>query len=219
MNRITLGTAFVAALALGCNLTAAGPVVLRIDHIDITPARLTLMPFQSGELDVIVVTTRGDSGGMEGLQWSTTGGVITGNYLLGGVRHITYQSPAQAGTYYLIIASMTGAPADTATITVTTTVVPVHAVTVTPSNVSLVVGDTTRLRASLTDSTGSALFGRAITWSSSDNGVATVLATGSVRAIAAGSVTITATTEDRSSTAVVTVNPAPPAPPPVAAVK
>ena len=209
MNRTTLGAVLALALALGCNLTAPGPVVLRIGQIDITPARLTLMPFQSGELAAVVVTTHGDSGGMEGVQWSTTGGVITGNYLIGGVRQITYQSPAQAGTYYLIIASMTGAPADTATITVTTTVVPVHAVTVSPSNVSLVVGDTTRLRASLTDSTGSALFGRAITWSSSDNGVATVLATGSVRAIAAGSVTITATTEDRSSTAVVTVNPAP----------
>lgn len=209
MNRITLGAALSIALVLGCGVTAAGPVVPRIDRIDITPARLTLMPFQSGELDVLVLTSRGDSGAMEGLVWTATGGVITGNFLIGGVRRVTYQSPAQAGTYYLVIATTTGAPADTASITVTTTVVPVHAVTVTPSNVSLVVADTTRLRATLTDSTGSALFGRPITWSSSDNGVATVDAAGFVRAMAAGSVTITATSEAHSSTAAVSVSPTP----------
>jgi hypothetical protein len=210
MNRITLATTLSIALALGCGVTAAGPVVSRIDRIDITPARLTLMPLQSGELDIIVTTSRGDSGGMEGLQWTTTGGVITGNYLVGGVRHVTYQAPQQPGTYYLVITSITGAPADTASVTVTTTVVPVYAVAVTPGSVSLAFGDTTRLRARLTDSTGSALFGRPITWLSSDNGVATVDAAGFIRAMAAGSVTITATTEEKSSTAAVTVNPAPP---------
>ena len=209
MNRITLATTLSIALALGCGVTAAGPVVSRIDRIDITPARLTLMPLQSGELDIIVTTSRGDSGGMEGLQWTTTGGVITGNYLVGGVRHVTYQAPQQPGTYYLVITSITGAPADTASVTVTTTVVPVYAVAVTPGSVSLAFGDTTRLRARLTDSTGSALFGRPITWESSDNGVATVDAAGFIRAMAAGSVTITATTEAKSSTAAVAVNPAP----------
>jgi Bacterial Ig-like domain (group 2) len=209
MNRTTHGAALSIAIVLGCGVTAAGPVVPRIDAIDITPARLTLQPFQSGELDVLVVTSRGDSGAMEGLVWSATGGVITGNFLIGGVRRVTYQAPQQPGTYYLVIATTTGAPADTASMTVTTTVVPVYTVTVSPSNVSLVFGDTTRLRVRLTDSTGSALFGRPITWLSSDNGVATVDAAGFVRGITAGSVTITATTEEHSSTAVVTVNPAP----------
>jgi len=49
------------------------------------------------------------------------------------------------------------------------------------------------------------LVGRAITWSSSDPTVATVLATGFVRAVGAGTATITATSEGHSGTAAVTV--------------
>ena len=93
------------------------------------------------------------------------------------------------------------------TIDVTVTPVPVNAVTVTPAAVSLAVGDTATLSATLTDSSGSALFGRAITWSSSDPTVATVLVTGFVRGITAGTATITATCEGHSGTAVVTVKP------------
>ena len=89
--------------------------------------------------------------------------------------------------------------------TVTSTPVPVGSVTVTPGSVSLAVADTTTLRAALADSTGSVIVGRAIEWSSSDPGVADVLVTGFVRAIAPGTVTITATSEGRSGTAVVTV--------------
>jgi uncharacterized protein YjdB len=141
------------------------------------------------------------------LQWSTTGGVINNNGLVGGVRHVTYTSPAQAGTYLFIVTTSDGVPADTASIAVTVNPVPVYAVAVTPGNVSLAVGDTTRLGTSLTDSTGSALFGRLVEWSTSDAGVATVLAGGFVRALAAGTTTITATSEGRSGTAVITVRP------------
>jgi len=51
--------------------------------------------------------------------------------------------------------------------------------------------------------------GRAITWSSSDPTVATVLATGFVRAVGAGTATITATSEGHSGTAAVTVKAGP----------
>ena len=194
-------------LVVGCGIGAAGPVVIRIDHIDITPSRFTLMPFQSAELDIIVVTSRGDSGGSEQLSWWTTGGVITGNYVIGNIRHVTYQAPQLPGTYFLVVSSVTGSPADSASVTVTTTMVPVNQVAVTPGSVSLAVGDTARLRATLTDATGAVLVGRAIEWSSSDAGIVQVLATGQVRAMAAGSATITATCEAHTSTAVITVNP------------
>jgi uncharacterized protein YjdB len=175
----------------------------------VTPGRVSLVPFQSADLTVAVITSRGDSNAAASVQWSTTGGYITNNFVIGGIRHVTYQSPAQPGNYLFIVVSTTGFPADTASIAVTSTPVPVNAVTVTPGNVSLVLGDTTTLRASLTDSTGSALFGRATDWSSSDPSVATVLATGLVRAIAVGTVTVTATAEGHSGTSVVTVTAAP----------
>lgn len=194
-------------LGVGCNLTQAGPVVVRIDNIDVTPARFTLLTSQAAELEIIVTTSRGGSGGLEQLVWSTTGGVITGNAIIGNVRRVTYQAPPAPGTYFLIVTTTTGTPTDSASFTVTNTIVPVSGIAVSPNNVTFAVGDTSRLRATLTDSTGAVLVGRPITWTSSDNGIVTVLATGQIRGMASGSATITASQETHSASAVITVNP------------
>jgi uncharacterized protein YjdB len=117
---------------------------------------------------------------------------------------MTYSSP-QVGNFLVIVTTVTGTPTATASIGVTATPVPVNAVAVTPGNVSLGIGDTTRLRATLTDSTGAVVIGRAIDWETSDGAVASVLASGAVRAIGAGTATITAKAEGRQGTAVITV--------------
>jgi uncharacterized protein YjdB len=199
-------TAFAGALALGCGLTAAGPTVDRIDAIDVSPPRFSLLPSQSAELRLTVTTSRGTDPSAA-VVWSATGGYITSNQVVGNVRNITYQAPASAGSYLLIVTAATGAPADTADMLVTTTAVPVNAVTITPGNVALTVNDTTRLRATLTDSTGRVVVGRATDWTTSDGAVAQVLVTGAVRAIGVGTATITATSEGHSGTSVVTVTP------------
>lgn len=202
-----LGLLIVGTLLLpGCKLTSAGPVVVRIERIDVTPGRFTLLTAQSAELQIAVTTSRGDSGGTEQLLWSTTGGVITGNAIVGNIRRVTYQAPPTPGTYFLIVTTATGAPADTASFTVTNTVVPVSGIAVSPTNVTFVVGDTARLRATLFDSTGAVLVGRPIAWTSTDNGVVSVLATGQIRGMASGSATITASHETHSATASITVN-------------
>lgn len=201
--------AIALTLALGCKVMSTGPATGLILGIDIAPARLTLVTSQAANLTVAVFSSKTDTAATalaQGtLQWSTTGGTISNNGLLDGVRHVTYSSPQQPGTYLFVVSTNTGWPADTARITVTTTPVPVGSVTVTPGSVSLAVPDTTTLRAALADSTGSVIVGRAIEWSSSDLGVADVLSTGFVRAIGPGSATITATSGGRSGTAVVTV--------------
>src|SRR5712691_10593147 len=204
LARIGLGAVTAGTLVLGCNLSSS-PEVVRIDGIQIAPARLSLLPFQAAGLNIDIITSRGGADPTSLLQWSTTGGTITNNGTSAGLLHVTYTSPAQPGNYLFIVTTVTHTPADTAYIAVTTTPVPVNAVTVTPGTVSLVLGDTTTLSATLTDSTGSALFGRAITWSSSNPNVATVLVTGFVRAIAAGTTTITATCGGHRGTAIVTV--------------
>jgi len=202
--RFPLGAVTAGTLVLGCNLSSS-PSIVRIDGIQITPASLSLLPYQTAGLTIDVITSRSGTDVTSSLQWSTTGGTITNNGTIAGIVHMSYTSPAQPGNYLLIVTTVTHTPADTAKIAVTITPVPVSAVTVTPGTVSLVLADTTTLSAALTDSTGSALFGRAITWSSSNPNVATVLVTGFVRAIAAGTTTITATCEGHSGTAVVTV--------------
>ena len=208
LARMKLGLIIAAALlVVGCGIGSAGPEVVRIERIDVTPGRFTLLTSQAAPLDIIVTTSRGDAGGAEQLQWSTTGGVINSNGIVGNVRKVTYQAPPTPGTYLFIVTTLTGAPVDTASFTVTNTVVPVGGITVSPNSVTFVVGDTSRLRATLFDSTGAVLVGRPITWTSSDAGIVTVLTTGQIRGMGTGSATITASQEVHSASAVITVNP------------
>src|SRR5207244_9939002 len=83
--------------------------------------------------------------------------------------------------------------------------VPLIAVAVSPATANVFVGATTQLSAVTKDAAGSVLSGRVISWTSSNAAIATVSAAGLVTGVAAGSVTITATSEGRSGTASVGV--------------
>src|SRR5258708_25012598 len=79
------------------------------------------------------------------------------------------------------------------------------AVTVSRGTASVAAGATQQLTATLKDSSGTTLTGRAITWASSAPAVATVNGSGLVTAVAAGTATITATSETKNGSAVITV--------------
>src|SRR6266480_974971 len=85
--------------------------------------------------------------------------------------------------------------------------VPVAAVTVNPA--SLTVSATAQLTATPKDSNGTALSGRAVTWATNNPAVATVSGSGLVTGVAAGSATITATSEGKSGSATITVTSVP----------
>jgi uncharacterized protein YjdB len=79
--------------------------------------------------------------------------------------------------------------------TTTTAPGPVASVAIRPATASIGVGATRQLTATLTDAAGNVLTGRPVTWTSSNTGVATVSASGLVKAASVGSATITATSE------------------------
>lgn len=81
----------------------------------------------------------------------------------------------------------------------------VATVTVTPGTAALSPGATQQFAAATADASGNALTGRTITWSSSDQQVATVDTNGLATAVGEGTATITATSEGRAGTAEVTV--------------
>jgi uncharacterized protein YjdB len=199
----------VGLIVMGCKLTSTGPATGLILGIEIAPPRFTLLSNQAANLTVVVHSSKTDSTAValaQGtLTWSTTGGTVSNNGLLDGVRHMTYSAPPLPGTYFLVVTTVNGWPSDTATFTVTTTPVPVATVAITPASAHLVVGDTLTLQVTTLDASGSVIVGRPITWSTSDAGIATVLSTGFVRAMTPGTVTITAQTPDQSGTATITV--------------
>ena len=82
---------------------------------------------------------------------------------------------------------------------------PIESISVTLILSSIVIGGQTSASATARDASSNILFGRAMTWSSSNSAVATVGATGVVTAVGAGTAGITATSEGKSGTASLTV--------------
>jgi trimeric autotransporter adhesin len=90
--------------------------------------------------------------------------------------------------------------------TVTVAQVPVASLAITPNSLSMSVGQSTQLADTARDASGNVLAGRTVSWASSNPAAASVSATGSLTALAAGSTTITATCEGATATAAVTVS-------------
>lgn len=89
--------------------------------------------------------------------------------------------------------------------TVTIAARDVASVVVTPASLSMRVGLTTPLQVQTLDADGASLTGRTVTWTSGNPSVATVNSQGVVTALSPGAATITATSEERTGQAAVTV--------------
>jgi hypothetical protein len=87
----------------------------------------------------------------------------------------------------------------------TTGPTPVASVTVSAGNASVNVGQSTTLTASTLSATGTALTGRVVTWATSAASVATVSAAGLVSGVSAGTAMITAVSEGKAGSTVITV--------------
>jgi acid phosphatase len=118
----------------------------------------------------------------------SSSGLVTG--IAAGSATITATSEGKSGTSAITVVHM-----------------PVASVTVTPSSASISASSTLQLTATPRDANGNALVGRTVTWSSNNTAAATVNGSGLVTGVAAGSATITATSEGQSGTSAVTVTP------------
>ena len=94
----------------------------------------------------------------------------------------------------------------TAVVAVNVIQVPVFRVVVAPVDTTIYIGESGTLRGRAEDELGNLLSGRPLAWTSLNPAVATVdIETGRVTGVAAGTVTITATSETKSATAIVRV--------------
>lgn len=140
------------------------------------------------------------------------------------LRDISYALRDLADTLYASVLNGTVTPLKVGTVAVVATAEgksdtlavsfvqrPVATVTVAPATSTIVVGDTVQMTVTLKASNGLTLTDRTVTWSTSDDAVATVDTAGKVTAVSAPAggttVTITATSETKSGTAQVVVNP------------
>lgn len=106
-----------------------------------------------------------------------------------------------------ITAQSEGTTSNTATLTVNPA--PVATVAVSPATQTITDGQSATFTATLQDANGNTLTDRTVTWKSSNNMVATIDNTGTATSTGPGTTNITATSEGKSGTASLQVDPAP----------
>src|SRR6266702_445812 len=168
-----------------------------VASVTVTPASVSVLQGQTVQLTATLRDANGTPLTGRVITWqSSTSAIasVNGSGLVSGVA---------AGGPVTMTATSEG---QSGTASVTVTLAPVAAVTVTPSSGTVAIGRTVQLTATPRDASGNPLTGRAISWSSSDNTIATVNSSGLVTGVVAGAVTITATSEGQSGTASITVS-------------
>jgi uncharacterized protein YjdB len=193
-------TALVACLlaATSCDSNVA-TTTGSVDRIVLTPTSATMQVGATLTLSASVLDAAGNSMRERKVVWASERETIAAVSQLGVVIALA------AGE--VRIAASSGGKSSSAVITVTAR--PVSLVRLTPGSATIAVGSSVPLQAEALDASGAVVTGRQTTWSSSNETIAIVSASGLVTGVAAGSVTITATIDGRAGTAAINVAPQP----------
>ena len=196
VTAVAPGTATITAAVEG--KTAAGTVTVSpppVVSVQLAPATASLVVSAVQQFTASALGADGAILPGRPVTWSSTN-VAVATVSSGGLVTGITQGTAT------IVATIEG---KTATAPVVVTAPPVNTVAVSPTTASVITGATQQFTATLRDAAGVLLPGREVTWSTSGPAIATISSEGLLTAVAAGSVTITATSEGRSGTASVTV--------------
>jgi uncharacterized protein YjdB len=194
---LAVGTTQVAANANGKSGIAAitvqktpvASVVVLPEHVDATPGAKTPLTGIAYDAAQNALTDRT-------IIWTTSNELVA---TVDAAGMVTAVSPGSA-----TITGTAEGKSDVATVNVTQA--PIANVAITPSPLLTTVGQSTQMTATATAANGTVLTGRPVTWTSSDNSVASISSQGLLTAVISGTATITATTEGKTATATVTVS-------------
>jgi len=168
-----------------------------VSSVSVTPATASVVIGKTTQLNAVARDAAGNVLSGRAIAWTTSAsavatvdanGVVTG--VAAGTANIAATSAGKSGQA-----------------AITVSLVPVATVTVTPNAPAVKVGATATLVATVKDDQGNVLTGRAVAWSSSAPAIATVDgASGVVTGVAAGTTTITATSEGKTGSTTATVS-------------
>jgi uncharacterized protein YjdB len=196
MTALAAGQATISATGGGKTAAATATVTnVPVASVAVSPTSASLTVGQTAQLTATPEDLSGTPLAGRIVTWATSNAAVATVSTTGLV------SAVGAGSATITATS----EGKSGTAAVTAAAVPVASVTVAPTTASLTVGQTAQLTATPKDANGTPLSGRAVTWATSNAGVATVSTTGVVTGVAAGTATITATSEGQSGTAAITV--------------
>jgi uncharacterized protein YjdB len=165
-----------------------------VASVAVTPPSATVNEFDSLQLTATPKDAAGNPLTGRTITWSTNAGTKATVSTTGKV-HAFQPGPIT------VTATSEGVPGSSAI----TIVVPVAVITLNTSAVTLAVGDTFRLKATVLGPAGDPPTDSAVAWSSADTARATVTASGLVLARWPGAVTVTASAETKSASAQISI--------------
>ena len=192
-----VGAIGIAACSPRDIVSSGGSAHDRIGSVRLSVHNATVLVNDTLRLTALVLDTAGIEMPNEGVSWQSTDTTVSTVATSGVIR-------ARKVGVAKIVASAARV-SDTASVTVATAGAPVYLVTVVLNGSSLTVGQTTQAIATLRDSAGNVLSGRAVAWTSGSAAVAIVDSDGLVTAKSAGSAAITATSEGKFGSATLSI--------------
>lgn len=196
MNRRTLALGLLAsAITLSsCGSSATAHTAPTVATVSVSPPSQSLGIQQTAQLTATVKDAQGNVLSGHAIDWSSSqpatasvssSGLVTA--LAAGTTTITATVENQSGTAQITVSA------------------PVSTVSVSAPSTTLIPQQTVQLAVLVKSADGATISGRAVSYLSSAQPVATVSATGLVTAVAVGTTTITASTDGKSGTIALTV--------------
>ena len=195
---VSAGNANISATVDG--VTGSGLVTVQpvpVNAVLVTPATGALIVGEQLQLTATPTDILGTSLPGRAISWSSNAPAVASVSSTGLVTALGLGSATVTAT----------CEGKSATSRIAVSLVPVDAVSVTPSTASLPAGQSVQLTARPVDSTGAALTGRTVTWASDQPTIATVAQGGLVTAVSAGQARISATVDGKVGTATINVTP------------
>lgn len=190
---VAVGAAKITATTLDGGFTAACTITVQEPVIAVASVELdqTTLTLTEGETAMIVATVKPDDASDKTVTWSSSDEAVATVDYFGNVVAVA------PGTAEITVTTVDGGKTAVCAVKVNKAVIAVESVKITPIGPILTEGETIVLEAVVTPADAD---DKGVTWSSSNESVATVDATGLVTAVAAGAADITVTTTDGGKT-------------------
>ncbi|OXG02529.1 T9SS C-terminal target domain-containing protein [Flavobacterium johnsoniae UW101] len=176
-------------------LTNTNAPAVAVTGVSVSPATATVGLGTTQQLNAAIAPANATN---QNVTWTSS------NTAVATVNASGLVTAVAAGTAAITVKTVDGNK--TATSAITVAAIPVSSAAVSPASASLYAGNTQQLSVTISPANAT---NKNVTWSSSNSAVATVNSSGLVTAVSAGTVTITATTQDgnKTASAAITVNP------------